>query len=166
MELTDRQWKLISRHLSRPVGRTDGKGRPRLNDRIIFEGILWILRSGARWKDLPGLYPSKATCHRRFQEWCRDGSFQKAWEAMIRTLDRKGRIDWEESFIDASFVSAKKGAYSSDRQDAARVLDGLRLLRAVGVFPLEYQWRALIQVKSSSYNPRLQPSQDRRSQED
>jgi hypothetical protein len=64
-ELGDQQWVLIAPLLPKPKGR----GRPRAEDRRTLNGILWVLRSGARWKDLPPKYGSRSTCHRRLQEW-------------------------------------------------------------------------------------------------
>jgi len=69
MELTDEQWDLIKGILPSPPQREDGKGRPRREARSVLEGILWVLRKGAPWKDLPGRFPPYQTCHRRFQEW-------------------------------------------------------------------------------------------------
>ena len=45
------------------------RGRPSANDHKVFEGILWILRSGARWQDLPEEFPSPVTCWRRLWDW-------------------------------------------------------------------------------------------------
>jgi len=66
--VSDEQWARIAPHLPKPRKGTQG-GRPRADDRGCFEGILWVLRTGARWKDLPGGYPSPATCWRRLNEW-------------------------------------------------------------------------------------------------
>ena len=66
-------WKFISKHLSK-VKREDTRGRKRRRDRDIYEGIMWLFNSGARWQDMPKYFPSKSTCHRRFSEWSRDGS--------------------------------------------------------------------------------------------
>lgn len=52
-ELQDEQWELIEPLLPKTPGRADGHGRPRCDDRAILNGILWILCSGASWKDLP-----------------------------------------------------------------------------------------------------------------
>ena len=53
MELTDKQWERIQELIAEPVVRADGKGRPWRDKRQVLEGILWILRTGAPWKDLP-----------------------------------------------------------------------------------------------------------------
>ncbi len=62
-ELTDEQWRKIEPLLPK-VKRSPEGGRRRVDDRRCFEGILWVLRSGARWKDLPAQYPSPSTCWR------------------------------------------------------------------------------------------------------
>ena len=77
--------------------------------RACFEGVLWILRSGARWKDLPPRFSSYATCWRRFVEWTDNGALDKAWARLLRKLDKSGRVDWSEGFADGTFASAKKG---------------------------------------------------------
>ncbi len=77
--------------------------------RPILEGILWVLRSGARWKDMPERFPSYQTCHRRFQEWQRSGLLMKALQGIGKKLDSLGRLDIKETFIDGTFSSAKKG---------------------------------------------------------
>ncbi len=70
MNLTDEQWALVEPHI--PIKkRPDGKGRPSTPPRPVLDGILWILRTGARWQDLPDRYPSYQTCHRHFQKWTR-----------------------------------------------------------------------------------------------
>jgi transposase len=57
-KLSDEQWALIEPILPKRKLRDDGKGRPPRSNREILNGILWILRSGARWKDLPERFPS------------------------------------------------------------------------------------------------------------
>jgi transposase len=76
MDLTDEQWQLVKSHLPEPPKRPDGRGRPRVNDRVILNGIHWIMRTGAPWKAMPGRYPSYQTCHRRVQAWVRAGVFE------------------------------------------------------------------------------------------
>ena len=67
-ELTDEQWQLIEDLFSEPPVGPQG-GRPVIASRPCVEGIIWILRSGARWKDLPERFPSATTCWRRLQQW-------------------------------------------------------------------------------------------------
>src|SRR4051812_24792730 len=109
MDLSNSQWDQVKGSIPKHRHRRDGKGRPWCDDRAVLNGILWVLRTGAPWKDLPPRYPSRATCHRRFQKWARDGTFKKIWHALIHALDKSGKLDWSEGFIDGSFASAKKG---------------------------------------------------------
>jgi transposase len=69
MDLTDEQWAVLEPLILPPPRRTDGKGWPWRYPREILNGILWVLRTGAPWHDLPERYPPYQTCHRRFQQW-------------------------------------------------------------------------------------------------
>jgi transposase len=71
-----------------------------------------VLRSGARWQDLPGRFPPYQTCHRRFQQWVKDGTLRRVVEALAEDLRTRGDLDLTECFIDGTFVIAKKGAAS------------------------------------------------------
>ena len=104
-ELQNEQWALIQPLL--PAQR--GRGRRRADDRRTLNGILWVLRSGARWKDLPRQYGARSTCHRRLLEWQKCGVWGTIWLQFLGTLDRQGKLDWSRSFLDGSFVPAKKG---------------------------------------------------------
>jgi len=122
-ELTDEQWAIISPLLPTPPPQPRG-GRPWIDNRAVFEGILWVLRSGARWKDLPERYPSPSTCWRRLNQWEDQGVWLDIWRAFLRTRDARGLLDWEETFADGSFASAKKGDQPSVRPSVARVRSG------------------------------------------
>jgi transposase len=118
-ELTDEQWNLISDLFAEtPIGPKGG--RPVAASRGCVEGILWILRSGARWKDLPKHFPSATTCWRPHRQWTKSGIWQVAWKRWVLLLDRKGEVDHEESFADGTFASAKKGVKRLARPSEAR----------------------------------------------
>jgi len=108
-ELTDEQWQRIEPLLPVLPRRADGRGRPWRNNRETLNGVLWILRSGARWKDLPNRFPPYQTCHRRFQAWVRSGVLAQVLETLAQDLEQRGDIDLSECFIDGTFVVAKKG---------------------------------------------------------
>jgi transposase len=74
-----------------------------------LEGVLWILQTGARWKDLPERYPSPSTCWRRLKEWTESGAFDAAWEHLLGKLDRLRGVNWEHAIADGTFSPAKKG---------------------------------------------------------
>ncbi|MEX1138946.1 MAG: IS5 family transposase [Bacteroidota bacterium] len=108
-DLQEAQWLIIDPLLPKIVRRPDGKGRPRRKNREVLNGILWLLRTGARWQDMPERYPPYQTCHRRFQEWVRSGALRTVLEVLARDLETRGRFKLAECFIDATFVVAKKG---------------------------------------------------------
>ena len=120
MELTDAQWALIVPLLSAGKSGPGRKGRPERDSREVLSGVFWILRTGARWKDLPKEFPPCQTCHRRFQRWVRDGTLERVLRAVVADLQARGGIDLSETFIDGSFSSAKKGALELVRQSAAK----------------------------------------------
>ena len=109
MDLTDTQWEFVEGLISKPRPRKDGRGRPRRDRREVLNGILWILRTGAQWADLPDRYPPYQTCHRYFQRWCRDGTLKRVLHALAKDLYDRGGIDITEAFIDGTFAGAKKG---------------------------------------------------------
>ena len=109
MDLTDAQWALLE-PLLREKRRSDGRGRPWRKSRDVLNGVLWVLRTGAPWKDLPERYPPYQTCHRRLQGWVRRGTLTRILEVLAEDLRQRGGLDVSEAFIDASFSGAKKGA--------------------------------------------------------
>src|SRR6266700_1833021 len=121
--LTDAQWEKIRPLLPRPGSRRRG-GRPRASDRKVLEGILWILRSGARWQDLPEEFPSPATCWRRLRDWEEQGVWLNIWRAFLAELNERKQLQWSESFLDGSFAPAKKGALESEKPSGARARSG------------------------------------------
>ena len=121
--LKEEQWAKIAPLLPAPKPRVRG-GRPPVANRPCFEGLLWVLRSGARWKDLPKEYPSYSTCRRRLLEWEEAGVWLAAWRALLGQLDEQQRLDWEECFADGSFSAAKKGGSVLEKPNAERVQSG------------------------------------------
>ena len=121
--ITDEQWEKIKPFLPQRL-RSPRGGRPPADDRACLEGILWVLRSGARWRDLPERYPSPSTCWRRLVEWEGEDVLVTIWQAFLDTLDGRGLLDWDEVFVDASFSPAKKGATESAKPSGERVRSG------------------------------------------
>ena len=119
-ELTYDQWKRIEPLFPRKDLETGHNGRPRQPARAVFEGILWILRTGAQWHDLPNRFPSYQTCHRRFQEWQVIGLMEQLIEALAQDLEDRGNLDLTECFVDGSFAPAKKGGIRSVKPSGAK----------------------------------------------
>lgn len=152
MDLTDEQWALIKALLPVERRREDGRGRPWKDTRAVFNGVLWILRTGAPWMDLPERYPPYQTCHRRFQAWSRDGTLIRVLQALAEDLRDRGRIDLSECFIDGTFVPAKKGVFASEKLSGARVRRSWQLQIAL-VFLSRCTWPALRRMKSGLPKP-------------
>src|SRR5579864_1553142 len=120
-DLTDLQWAILNDLIPEPPRRDDKRGRPWRSRRSVLNGILWVLRTGAPWSDLPERYPSYQTCHRRFQRWVCDGTLERVLEALAEDLKERGKLDLAECFIDGTFVVAKKGADAWARPSGAKV---------------------------------------------
>jgi transposase len=125
-ELTDEQWAIIGPLIPEPPRREDGRGRPWKDTREVMNGVLWILRSGARWQDLPERFPPYQTCHRRFQQWSRDGTLRHVLEALAEDLHTRGEINLSECFIDGTFIVAKKGAQKWERLSGVKARSSWR----------------------------------------
>jgi transposase len=124
--------------------RADGRGRPWRSSRKVLNGILWILRTGAHWADLPERYPPYQTCHRRFQRWVREGTLERVLEALARDLHERGKLDLSECFIDGTFVVAKKGEGVWEKPSGAKVRSS-------------WQWQTALVFLSPRVPPRLRP---------
>ncbi len=109
-DLTDAQWQVLESLLPQ---RRPGRGRPRTDNRKCLNGILYVLKTGCAWADLPAEYGSPTTCWRRFDEWTQAGVWDAVWQTLLASLDRAGKIEWAAAFLDGSFVPSKKGAMES-----------------------------------------------------
>jgi transposase len=120
MDITDEQWDLVKTILPEDPVRDDGRGRPWSDRRKVFNGMLWILRTGAPWQDLPPRYGPYQTAHRRFQNWVRSGVMEKLLLTLAGHLQKAGGLDLKECFVDGTFVPAKKGGDRLGRPRKAR----------------------------------------------
>jgi len=107
-EVSNEEWAVLE-PLLRFRQRADGRGRPPQDTRAVLNGVLWILRTGAQWRELPKKYPPYQTCHRRFQQWVRSGRLNEALRALARELHSRRLLPLEEGLLDGTFASAKKG---------------------------------------------------------
>ena len=81
-ELTDNEWSAI-----KPMLPNKPRGVPRVNDRRVLNGIFWVLRSGAPWRDLPDNFGPYTTCYNRFVRWRRAGVWAKLMSALAAAHD-------------------------------------------------------------------------------
>ena len=118
-ELNDSQWKVLEPLFPKQKQSRKG-GQKYASDRACLEGILWILRTGARWKDMPEYFPSGSTCWRRMQLWHELDLWVDIWHKLLGTLDEQGKLKWEEVFADGTFSPAEKGGSASEKPNAAK----------------------------------------------
>ena len=164
MELTDVQWELL-KPLVEPKTSGKHRGRPWKDTRQVLEGVLWILRTGAQWGELPkDKFPPYQTCHRRFQQWVRWGTLVKLLRRLAEDLLARGQLDLAETFIDASFSGAKKGAVLLVQHAAAKGARSWQSRTAM-VFLSPWGLQALRRMRlssskspSSSASPKPSPS--------
>ena len=146
MELTNEQWNRIEPIIVSLTSAKDARGRKARDPREIMKEILWILRTGAPWKDLPQRYPPYQTCHRRFQQWVRQGVFRRIAQELVEDLNERGKIDIREAFIDGSFAPPKKGVLLSARQSVARAPRSWQS-QTLLAFLSPLTWKALLLTK-------------------
>ena len=112
-ELSDAQWARLEPLLPPEKPWT---GRPNDDHRRILNGILWILNSGAPWRDLPRRYGRVGTVSSRFYRWRRSGVWQHVLEALQALADAQGRVGWELHFLDSTVVRAHQHAAGGAKQ--------------------------------------------------
>jgi transposase len=116
-ELTDYEWVTI-----KPLPPNKPRGVPRVNDRRVLNGILWVLRSGAPWRDLPDNFGPYTTCYNRFVRWRRAG----VWSGIMHAL--AAPHDAAVQMIDTSIIRAHQHAACiarNKRQSMCRSRGGL-----------------------------------------
>lgn len=114
-ELSEAQWQTIAPMLP---GKASDPGRTAGDNRLFINGVLWVLRSGARWSDLPERYGKDKPVHKRFTRWARAG----VWERIFATLTRDR--DNEYLMIDSSIVRAHAQAATGQKGESATRLWG------------------------------------------
>lgn len=84
-------------------------GRPRRDDRAIFDGLIWLARTGAQWSQLPREFGPKSTVHERFSEWIETGALERAWAVLLHAYDADIGLEWTWQAADGCIVKAPFG---------------------------------------------------------
>ena len=114
-EVTDEQWEVIQPILPKRTAKT---GRPPSDPRLMLNGILWILRTGSPWRDLPERFGPWQTVYDHFAKWRALGAYDRILEALHIRLDADGTIDWDLWCIDGSSVRASRAAAGASKEAA------------------------------------------------
>src|SRR5262245_8245690 len=163
-ELSDHEWSVIQVMLP-----TKSRGKPPVNDRRVLNGIFWVLRSGAPWRDLPAIYGLPTTSYNRFVRWRRAG----VWESIMRALTAAQNAAMQ--MIDTSMVRLHQHAAciaDSGKQAVGRsgggltsklhvVVDGQGLPVRDGITPGEAQGNRLCSALLTGLSPRTMVLADR-----
>jgi transposase len=106
-ELSDDQWARLEPLLppQRPA-----TGRPSNDHRQVVEAMLWLVRTGSPWRDLPAQYGSWKTVASRFYRWRREGVFERLLAEVHRRADGCGELDWLCHYVDGSVIRAHQHA--------------------------------------------------------
>lgn len=125
--LSDAQWESLEDLLPRSVG----AGRPWSNLRQVIDGILWVLATGAPWRDLPERFGPWKTVYERFRRWTQEGVWDRILDRLQAHRHAEGQIDWELFCVDGSVVRAHKAAAGGGKKATSPRTGGSR----VGPFP-------------------------------
>lgn len=108
LKLSDEQWEVIAPLLPRQPK----TGRRRNHDRHVLNSLVYRLKTGVRYKDIPRGedYAAKSTVYHWLARWSEDGVLEGIWQKLLSVLEAEGDIDLTEGSLDGSFVAAKRGA--------------------------------------------------------
>ena len=145
MDLTDEQWALIEPLLP-PQPPPGGRGRPPSDQRRILDGILWKLRSGLPWRELPRRYGSHEACFMYFTRWQNSGLLKKIRSVLIKDLETRGKFDMKDAVREEHVKFIPNGGLSLGIYVRASHLDMWQVSTAM----LFYQQVAAHVVKKDS----------------
>src|ERR1700678_232411 len=153
-ELTDEEWERIAPLL--PPTHPDKPGHPWTDHRPVLNGILWILRTGAPWEDLPERYPPKSTCNDRLRRWKHDGTWDRIFQEILAQEEKDSNVIWVDNALDATIVRAHQHAAGA-RRLKKRAQSGRTEIHIVPVGPLRRPRRPRTFVGGACRSARTQP---------
>lgn len=111
-DLTDDEWARLAPHLPKP-GHRGGRWS---DHQTVINGILFRIRTGAPWRDLPERFGSWKTIYERHRRWSADGTWDRMLQAVLADADAEGRIDWSRASVDSTSCRAHQHAAGAPRK--------------------------------------------------
>jgi transposase len=159
-ELSQAQWKLVEGEF----GPAHRRGRPRSDLRKILNAIMWILHSGASWRDLPPWYGPWKTVHHHFLRWSKDGTFDRILKKLQIRLDAQGQIDWDIFMVDGTNVRASKAAAGAGEKGGPESLETTHwVAQEAGLVPRSISFAILEESRLPLRSPRARSTNARSS---
>lgn len=113
-DFSERQWQQLQPHLpSNPH-----RGHTYVEHRRVLNGIIWRLKTGAPWRDIPERYGPWQTCYDRFVRWSRNGTWQQILSLLQTKADANGQIDWDGAALDSTHIKAHRSACGAPKTAA------------------------------------------------
>ena len=118
-KLSDEQWEVIKPFLPPQAA----LGRRRKQDREVLNSLVYRLKTGCRYRDIPRTesYAAPSTTHHWVSRWVKDGVFDSLWQQLLALLDAEGKLGLSEGSLDGSFVAGKRGVRRSSGATKAKV---------------------------------------------
>lgn len=116
-DLSSEQWERLKQLLPPQKPRT---GKPNKDHRTVINGILWILRTGAPWRDLPERYGPWESVATRFYRWQKAGVWKQIQERLQAIADEQGQIDWQVHYVDGTVIRAHQHAAGGKKGEKIR----------------------------------------------
>lgn len=114
-ELTEAQWRRLE-----PLLPKQQRGGVWRDHRTVLNAILWIVSTGAPWRDLPERYGPWQTAYDRFTRWRKNGTWLKLLGELQAEFEERGQIDWADFFIDSTIVRASRAAAGAGKKGGAK----------------------------------------------
>jgi len=116
-EVSDEEWALLDPVIPKSTAKT---GRPARDRREMLNGLLWILCTGAQWRDLPERFGPWGTVYGTFRTWRKAGVYDAILDVLHVRLDQAGQIDWDLWCIDGTSVRGSRSAAGASKKVSRR----------------------------------------------
>jgi putative transposase len=106
--VNDELWEII-RSILKELDPPSATGRPRTGQREALDGIIYVMRTGGQWNQLPRKFGDDSSVHRTMQRWIARGVFHRIWAILIENCDELGGVNWEWQSADGAMGKARFG---------------------------------------------------------